>query len=127
MYPTHPIPHRTGTLCPPTTPFRSGRCARRRPIVDLPTPISPTSTIGCARIAAGMADAGLFGFRAMVRAAIPPEARGTMVFGARDEPRVVGILRTSGRSGTGRWVGRLVVLALLLVAFVLLLDRKGVV
>src|SRR3546814_20897600 len=72
-----------------------------------------------------MADAGLFGFRAMVRAAIPPEARGTMVFGARDEPRVVGILRTSGRSGKGRWVGRLVVLALLLVAFVLLLLFLG--
>src|SRR3546814_4037080 len=72
-----------------------------------------------------MADARLFGFRRMVRAAIPPEARGTMVFGAKDEPRVVGILRTRERSGKGRWVGRLVVLALLLVAFALLLLFLG--
>src|SRR3546814_2445616 len=61
----------------------------------------------------------------MGRAAIPPEARGTMVFGAKDEPRVVGILRTRERSGKGRWVGRLVVLALLLVAFALLLLFLG--
>src|SRR3546814_19514603 len=104
---------------------RPSRCARRRPIVDLPTPISPTSTIGRARIAAGMADAGLFGFRAMVRAAIPPAARGTMAFGARHEPRVGGILRTSGRSGKGRWAGRLVVLGLLAVALVLRLRVVG--
>ena len=34
-------------------------------------------------------------------------------------------MRARGRSGKGRWVGRLVVLALLLVAFVLLLLFLG--
>ncbi len=48
-----------------------------------------------------------------------------MVFGVKDEPGVVGILRTSRRSGKGRWAGRLVVLALLLVAFGLLLLFLG--
>src|SRR3546814_16652011 len=88
---------------------RPSRCARRRPIVDLPAPISPTRTTGRVRIAAGMADARLFGFRRMVRAAIPPEARGALVFGAKGEPRGVGILRTRASSGKGRWVGRVVV------------------
>lgn len=48
-----------------------------------------------------------------------------MVFGARTEPGVAGILRTEGRSGKGRWIGRLFVLALLLVAFAALLFFLG--
>ena len=52
-------------------------------MVDFPDPIRPTSTIDRSRIDAGMASgdgrAGLFGFRDMVRAAIPPEPQGTMV------------------------------------------------
>ena len=59
------------------------RIASRRPIVDLPDPIRPTSTIDRSRIAAGIgpgaAEAGLFGFRDMLRAAIPTEARGTII------------------------------------------------
>src|SRR3546814_6526404 len=65
------------------------RGARRRPMVDLPDPISPTSTIDRSRIDAAMAEDGLFGFRDMVRAAIPPVRRGTMVL--RDMRRTAGI------------------------------------
>jgi hypothetical protein len=52
--------------------------------VDFPDPINPTSTIDRSRIDVGMAlellGAGLFGFRDMVRAAIPLGTRGTTVF-----------------------------------------------
>ena len=66
---------------------------------------------------------GLFGFRDMVRAAIPPKPRGTMVLlRARNETNDRHwILRTRGRSGKGRWIARLIVLALVLVAFFLFL------
>lgn len=70
---------------------------------------------------------GLFGFRDMVRAAIPPKPRGTMVllrvrYGTNGGHR---ILRTRGRSGKGRWIARLIVLALMLIAFFLFLLFLG--
>ncbi len=67
---------------------------------------------------------GLFGFRDMVRAAIPPERGGTMVFaGATNGGHW--ILRATGRSGKGRWIARLIVLALVLMAFFLFLLFLG--
>ncbi len=74
-----------------------------------------------------MAEAGLFGFRDMVRAAIPPKPRGTMVL-LRGLDGTIGrhwILRATDRSGKGRWIARLIVLVLVLAAFFLLLLFMG--
>lgn len=70
---------------------------------------------------------GLFGFRDMVRAAIPPVPRGTMVLlPARNGTNGRHwILRARGRSGKSRWIARLIVLALVLVAFFLFLLFLG--
>jgi uncharacterized iron-regulated membrane protein len=70
---------------------------------------------------------GLFGFRDMVSAAIPRKPRGTMVLlhvrrGTDDRHW---ILRAKGRSGKGRWIARLIVLALALLAFFLFLLFLG--
>jgi hypothetical protein len=71
--------------------------------------------------------AGLFGFRDMVSAAIPPEPRGTMVLlHPRNETNGGHwILRAKGRSGKGRWIARMIVLVLVLVAFFLFLLFLG--
>ena len=71
--------------------------------------------------------AGLFGFRVMLGAAILAEPRGTMIL-LRRAKRDKGwhwILRRQGRSGKGGWIGRLVVLLLVLLAFWLLLIFLG--
>lgn len=68
--------------------------------------------------------AGLFGFRDMMGAAIPPEPGGTMVFAAATNGGHW-ILRAKGRSGKGRWIARSIVLALVLVAFFLFLLFLG--
>ncbi|ALJ11699.1 hypothetical protein ATM17_02330 [Sphingopyxis macrogoltabida] len=60
----------------------------------------------------------------MVRAAIPPKRRGTMVFAGTTNGGHW-ILRAKGRSGKGRWIARSIVLALLLVAFWLFLLFLG--
>ena len=72
-------------------------------------------------------DAGLFGFRDMVRAAIPRKARGTMfLLHARNGTNGRHwTLRAKGRSGKGRWIARLIVLALMLVAFFVFLLFLG--
>src|SRR3546814_10566382 len=93
---------------------RPSRCARRRPIVDLPAPISPTRTTVRVRIAAGMADARLFGFLLLFLAAIPPYSRGSLVFVSLDEPWVFRFLRSLLRSGKFRLFFRLFFLAVLL-------------
>lgn len=71
--------------------------------------------------------AGLFGFRDMLRAAIPTEARGTMVLlHVRHETNGGHwILHRRDRSGKGRWIARLIVLALVLAAFFLFLLFLG--
>ena len=71
--------------------------------------------------------AGLFGFRVMLGAAIPAEPRGTMILlrrGKRDKGWHW-ILRRRDRSGKGGWIGRSVVLLLVLLAFWLLLIFLG--
>ena len=107
------------------------RCARRRPIVDLPDAHQPDEHDRA--VADGRGD-GPRGNRARAFRVSRHGARGYTARAARDngfaslrrlDKRWHWILRAKDRSGKGRWIARLIVLALLLAAFWLLLLFLG--